>query len=107
MRKDMKKCSLLDCLYQKMGCDHLSDMRLIPYLNAKARYFLITLEDSRVSDYSVKQWNEAITYLYGEVPHLPTIKSIRIWLALQQITFLEAAYYSNSEEQQALLENLT
>ena len=84
----MKKATLLDFLQQKVGCAYLSDMRGEPY-NTLAKYRLITMDEAKVTDFSVKQWNEAITYLSGKTPQLSSVKEVRIWLAYQQLISLD------------------
>lgn len=55
--------SLLEDLAEKIGCDCLSDLRLMQkkWLS-KLRS---GLEEIKEDDYSVANWNEAITYITG------------------------------------------
>ena len=51
---------LLDQLQLLVGCEYLSDMRVVPYINEIARRKLLSLSPA---DYPPSQWGEAVSYL--------------------------------------------
>ena len=52
---------LLDQLQLLVGCEYLSDMRVVPYINEIARRKLLSLSPA---DYPPSQWEDAISYLF-------------------------------------------
>ncbi|MFR6321913.1 MAG: hypothetical protein ACLUNG_11890 [[Clostridium] leptum] len=51
---------LLDQLQLLVGCEYLSDMRVIPYINEQAKRKLMTMRQ-RISFFP---WKEAVSYLF-------------------------------------------
>ena len=52
---------LLDQLQLLVGCEYLSDMRVIPYINEQAKQKLLSLSPT---DYPLSQWEDAVPYLF-------------------------------------------
>lgn len=52
---------MLDQLQLLAGCEYLSDMRVIPYINEQAKQKLLSLSPT---DYPLSQWEDAVPYLF-------------------------------------------
>lgn len=52
---------LLDQLQLLVGCEYLSDMRVVPYINEIAKRKLLSLSPE---DFPLSQWEDAIFYLF-------------------------------------------
>ena len=52
---------LLDQLQLLVGCEYLSDMWVIPYINEQAKRKLMSM---RPEDFPSSQWKEAVSYLF-------------------------------------------
>lgn len=52
---------MLDQLQLLVGCEYLSDMRVVPYINEIAKRKLLSLSPA---DYPLSQWEDAVSYLF-------------------------------------------
>ncbi len=70
---------LLDQLQLLVGCEYLSDMRVIPYINEQAKRKLMSM---RPEDFPSSQWKEAVSYLfdfsYARILKIEYISNIKI-----------------------------
>ena len=51
---------LLEELQQAVGCEYLSDLRLVPQYNQQAKAILLRMDPTK---YSLRQWNDAVEYI--------------------------------------------
>ena len=64
---------LLDQLQLLVGCEYLSDMRVIPYINEQAKRKLMSM---RPEDFPSSQWKEAVSYLFDFLTRILKIEYI-------------------------------
>lgn len=54
---------LLEELQQAIGCEYLSDLRLVPQYNQQAKALLLRMDPTK---YSLRQWNDAVEYVLAD-----------------------------------------
>lgn len=54
---------LLEELQQAVGYEYLSDLRLVPQYNQRAKVILLRMDPTK---YSLRQWNDAVEYILAE-----------------------------------------
>lgn len=68
--------TLLEDLQQRLGCLYLSDLHTAPF---HRRALLMALACSP-EDYPPEQWQEAASYLLGQVPSSASVQELRALL---------------------------
>ncbi len=58
----VKEKHLLDILWEKVGCDYLSDLKTQQARPAALR----AIRQIHKEDYSTEMWNETLSYIYGK-----------------------------------------
>ena len=58
----VKEKHLLDILWEKVGCDYLSDLKTQQTRSAA----LSAIRQIHKEDYSTEMWNETLSYIYGK-----------------------------------------
>ena len=56
------KKHLLDILWEKVGCDYLSDLKTKTIRPA----VLSVIRKTNKYDYSIEEWNETLSYVFGK-----------------------------------------
>lgn len=72
---------LLDILWEKVGCDYLSDLKLEKTRPTALR----VIRSIRKEDYSVKMWNEALSYIYGKSIIISSPKDVDTVINLREL----------------------
>lgn len=67
------RASLLDCLYQRVGCTYLSDLKLPRYWQAERS----ALQRFPPQSFPPGDWEDALCYLTGERPPAQTAAKLR------------------------------
>lgn len=72
---------LLDILWEKVGCDYLSDLKLEKTRPTALR----VIRSIRKEDYPVKMWNETLSYIYSKSIIISSARDVDTVINLREL----------------------